>query len=334
MNLHDKRFFREEKPNSAWEYVAVPNKFRSGKIKASIDTGGYYVALVSVHPRQTGATGRPPQHDVLHFRGDSPQDLRERILKSFPTAVFTVANPEPDDLKAQFRADQKAAQERQAAIAAQKEFDARYNVSYSDIVQNLTPAEQDAAFDEAIHEFTTNPKFSNQEWVRKFQSLPNLMSYPDNRWANKATLKAFCAARGWIVPQAVQLSEAFNYLFTHGHFYMQPTYKRSEIDEKNAVRPFVREATLSETISENDIRETVRRLTAKFGMPLTVSVERLQAVGIQNAQAVFEKLQQLNSPKPIADKSTSTAEDKETLQMMRNIARGGARPRIENMKGY
>ncbi len=330
-NLHDKRFYTVPKPE-AWEYVAIPNKFRAAKIKYSIDSGLYYVSLVSVHPKEL-KKGFAPQHDVLHFRDENPEALRKRILESFSDAVFTVANSEPDDLKAQFQADQKAALERRQKEADAKQYAERFNAGWQSTVENLSPAEQEEGFNQAVQEFISNPEFSNQGWVAKFKTLPNFLSYPDNRWANKTTLKAFCKQRGWIVPQAAQLAEAFNYLFAHGHFFLKATFKRSERDTMAAVKPFEREVTLSETISENDIREAVRRLTAKFGLPVSVSIERLQACGVPNPEAMFEKLQQLYSVEPIADKST--AELKQDLQALRNANRGNQpRDRRTNMLGY
>ena len=334
MNLHDKRFSRKTNPAEEWNHVCIPNKFRAAKIKASIDTGGYYVSLVSVHPRQSGVTGRPPQHDVLHFRGNSPAELREIILKSFPDAVFTnVANSEPDELKAQFRAEQKAALERSQKAADAKQFDGLVVSEHRKIERTLTRAQQLEAANQSINLFVNDVAYSSPQWIAWFRQHVRFFSYPDNSSKNRDTLLKFCESRGQIVPRTEEIASAMNYLLQHGHFYMKPSYKRSESDEKNSVQPFVREVPLSETISQEQIREAVRRLIAKFGIPVSVSIERLQACGVPNPEAMFAKIQSIYSAEPIADKSTE--ELKGDLQAMRNAARGTV-PRSfrDNAKGY
>lgn len=327
MNLHDKRFYTEPSPD-AWEYVAIPNKFRSAKIKASVDTAGFHVSLVSVHLNSKGKT------DVLHFRGNNPQDLKEHILKSFPDAVFTKLNPEPEvDLKAQFRAEQKAALERRQREADAKQFDGLVVSEHRKIERTLTRAQQLEAANQSINLFVNDVAYSSPQWVAWFRQHVGFLSYPDNSSKNRDTLLKFCESRGQIVPRTEEIAAAMNYLLQHGHFYMKPSYKRSERDEKNAVQLFEREIALSETISENDVREAVRRLTAKFGMPVSVSIERLQACGVPNPEAMFGKIQSIYSAEPIADKSTE--ELKGDLQAMRNAARGTV-PRSfrDNAKGY
>lgn len=326
INLHDKRFLRD-KPSDGWEYVAIPNKFRAAKIKASVDTAGVHVSLVSVHPNSKGKT------DVLHFRGNNPQDLKERISKSFPDAVFTVANSEPEqDLKAQFRAEQKAALERRQKEAEAKQFDGLVVSEHRKIERTLTRAQQLEAAYQSLNLFATDPAYSSPQWIAWFRQRVGFLSYPNQSYCNRDTLLKFCESRGQIVPRTEEIAEAMNYLLQHGHFYMKPNYKRSERDEKNAVQPFEREVTVSETISQEQIREAVRRLTAKFGMPVSVSIERLQACGVPNPEAMFAKIQSLYSAEPIAEKSTEAL--KTDLQAMRNAARSEPRSFRDNAKGY
>lgn len=325
-NLHDKRFLKKENPEE-WDYVAIPNKFRAAKIKASVDTSGYHVSLVSRFPNAKGKT------DVLHFRGDNPQDLRERISKSFPDAVFTRLNPEPEvDLKAQFCAEQKAALERRQKEAEAKQFKGLVVSEHRKIERTLTRAQQLEAANQSINLFVNDVAYSSPQWVAWFRQHVGFLSYPDNSSKNRDTLLKFCESRGQIVPRTEEIAEAMNYLLQHGHFYMKPSYKRSERDEKNAIQPFEREVTVSETISQEQIREAVRRLTAKFGMPVSVSLEGLQACGVPNPEAMFAKIQSLYSAEPIADKSTEAL--KTDLRVMRNAARSEPRSFRDNAKGY
>lgn len=334
-NLHDKRFTRKTDTKSDWKFVAVPNQFRPTEIRASVDTVGYHVQLVARAPSPSSQAGVPPKFEVVRFRGNSPEELKECILDVYPNAVFTTGNPEPNDLKFQYEKEMKQQKERLARAAEQKQFEQDVTSEHRKIAAGLTRREQLRATYGNLNSFATDETFGGTSWVEWFRQHPAFLSYPNNSYENRDILIKFCESKGQFVPLAGEIADAMLYLLQHKHFYMQPSYKRSEVDTKEAVQPFVREITPAEQITDDDIREVVKRLTAKFGLPVTVSLERLQAVGIHPAQiqAVFDKLQQLYSPEPVEEKSTE--ELKVGLQAMRNAARGNKpRARQENLSGY
>lgn len=334
-NLHDKRFAsnRPQEQPEQWEFCCIPKQFKTGRLRYSIDGRNYYVKMTSVHPQSDG-TSRLARYETRTFRADDPESLRKKILREYTDAVFSRVSQEPElDLKAEHAQQMRDEKAKQSALAEKQEFENAVVAEHRKLASRLTKSDRINAACSNLSFFASDPNFSSPEWVRWFaQFQGGFFSYPNGEWLNRDCVLRYCESKGQTVPLAGEIAEALQYLLAHKHLYLKPTYKRSEIDDFNAVAPFVREIKPVEQISQDQIREAVRRLSAKFGMPLQVSVERLQAVGIPNAETMFEKLQSLYSAEPIAEQST--ADLKAGLQSMRNDARGGARCRQDNLKGY
>jgi hypothetical protein len=157
-------------------------------------------------------------------------------------------------------------------------------------------------------------------WKEWFASCPNFLHWPNNSGQNYAVLLEWCKQRGYIVPTVPQLQEGMKYLLDCGHFHRQSEYKRSEQYKRDAVRPFTRIESVSESVSDAEINRAVTALTAKFGLPLRVTLESLQSVGTPNAEKVFAALREKFSTPDL--KGMNSEELKAYGRDMRNQARG------------
>jgi hypothetical protein len=210
----------------------------------------------------------------------------------------------------------------------QNEFAGKVTDAHRSIESELSPKDIERHTGNNLISFTNECEFGG--WVEWFKQHPGFLLWPDNSGHNRSVLLDWCRQRGYAVPRHPELSQGMVYLLEHNHFCLQPSYKRSEKYLKDQVRPFTREESASESVSQSDINRAVTALTAKYGAPLKVSIERLNAVGIPNAERVYEALQARYSPNNA--KGKSSAELKTDLQAMRNAS--GPRSRRSNQTGY
>jgi hypothetical protein len=209
----------------------------------------------------------------------------------------------------------------------QNEFAGKVTQAHREIESELSPKEIEKHAGSNLISFTNDCEIGGwQEW---FRAHPAFLLWPDNSGHNRSVLLDWCRQRGFLVPTHGELAQGMVYLLEHNHYCLQPSYKRSEKHLKDQVRPFTREESASERVSQSDINRAVTALTAKYGAPLKVTIERLKAVGIPNAEMVFEALQKRYSPDL---KAKTSSELKTDLQNMRNAS--GARSRRSNQTGY
>ena len=93
-NLRTQRVVRQE-DTRGWTYVSVPGRFKPVRHNYSQNSETYYVAMVDLQPRKTKEGGYTKDHDVVHVRAKSLSLLREEIEKRWPSAVFSIDNPDP-----------------------------------------------------------------------------------------------------------------------------------------------------------------------------------------------------------------------------------------------
>ena len=95
-NLNTKRFTPAPAQKESIWYVTIPGRFLPATYKYSLDARTYTISLVAkdIKDANKGGSGR---RDVLHFRGSSPQELKERIEAAFSNAVFSTEHPKEAD---------------------------------------------------------------------------------------------------------------------------------------------------------------------------------------------------------------------------------------------
>ena len=220
----------------SWEYVTVPQRFRSARWKFTFETGVYSIALVALEPRavKDGGTGRA---DVIHMRASSLSALRETIEKSFPEAVFSQVGP-TDELKNAHAEEVKKAKEAQAKELEQFKLVERVTAEHRELASKMSPQQLAEAVAKNLQDFALQSDW--RQWFRDHRegNAVNFLDFPNNAGRNRETLLAICNHRGHVLPLFGELDAVMRYGLANGLFYLRNTYKRSQVDEFNAVRQY------------------------------------------------------------------------------------------------
>lgn len=320
----------EVKKNLADDYtnVSVPYKMKGARVIASIDMGGYTCTLVSLTPVATHA-GMVPRTNVVRFRANTKAELKEKILKEFPDAVFSKVEPRP--VEHELIKAARLAIEKENSLHAQQ--DAQKQLEVDVIKEHRTIAQSMSAADQ--EKFTNMSLSGLQNEVdspyRQFlHDRPNFLSWPNNSYENRSTLLKYCQQKGsWPIPTLRELIEGFKYCLEHNHFHMKSAYKRSDVDTKNAVRPFDAIETAN---NETDLNAVISLLKQKYGVPLRCDVTRIKDLGYDDEQAaqIFDALKAKLAGNPV---SGQTAEEMKAEMQQQRAARG-PRTRASAMSGY
>jgi hypothetical protein len=308
--------------NQQWTWATIPNsQWRPARWKASTNVNDYTILFASREPKPAKYQGAPPTYETLRLRAPSLVELKKRVVQTFPKATFS--NVTDEDVKQAHAREMREEKARQQRVQEQRDFEASVMREHTNIALGLSREEQAKHAGMALKSFMTNPQWGGTSWVKWFRKFPNdFFSYPNGENKNRDTICRYLQEHyGTIVGIAGWLADAMNYLLKHGHFYMQESYKRSEKHLRDAVVRYNGREAEPPAVSEDTVREAVKRLTSRFGMPLSVSIERLQAVGYKNAQQVFDAIQSRYNPGPV--ESASPAELKAGLAELRRRARGG-----------
>ena len=139
-NLNTKRFTPAPAQKESNWYVTIPGRFLPATYKYSLDSRSYSISLVAkdIKAADKGGSGR---RDVLHFRGSSPQELKERIEAAFFNAVFSSEQPkEADPVKAAYQEERDNAPADAKEIAnAREKLRKQYGQRNANGVQELIP---------------------------------------------------------------------------------------------------------------------------------------------------------------------------------------------------
>jgi hypothetical protein len=219
----------------SWEYVTVPQRFRSARWKFTFETGVYSIALVALEPRavKDGGTGRT---DVIHMRAPSLASLRESLEKAFPEAVFSQTNPDTD-IKAIHAQEVKAQKEAQAKEREEYQLVQRVTTAHRQLASEMSPQQLAEATATNLGSFIRESDW--YQWFREHrEGNVNFLDFPNGEGRNRATLLAICNYRGQILPLHGELDAALRYGLANNHFYLRNVYKRSQTDEYNAVVPY------------------------------------------------------------------------------------------------
>lgn len=377
-NLHTKRFTGLNQPQdqafkSEWVFCSVPNVFQPCRWRAG-QQGGYVISLISVSPKRGRYEGSVPVHDVIRLRANTLQELREKIIKAYPSAAFTTGdNPAVDSVKQAYleaRENKPATADeiRAAWTALTREygtpnkngvkellqgdeitwemcqrcgirkgvFAALQERSQRDEIATLTSASREVVSEwplekqeEMLHiqlqDFVNNGSWGWREW---FAARPGFLDYHGG-W-NKTQLLSYCEKHGFgKVPTHLELAQAMLYLLRHNHFAMREKFLRSQTDELRALKPYVQDVPLSESASEQEIRDAFSKLTARFGSPVRVTPEHCQACGISE-KTMLALRARFTPTEDVKDKSATQL--KEELREERN--RKGPRSFRSNLTGY
>jgi hypothetical protein len=311
MDLHTKRIFTIPNPK-AWTHCTLKN-YRPAMWKASVDIAGVSITFVSVVPKD-GKT------ETLRFRAADQYELREKIEKDYPDAVFsTAALPLPkDELRLEYQAQVKAENDRQTAAQEEQDFARRVIEQHRLLASRMGAEEQQRHTNTNLNWLQTSPESPYRDF---FHQHPRFLTYPDNSNRNLSTLLKWCSQRGYVIPLHAELCEGMRYLLERNHFAMKPTFKRSERDELRAVREFTHEDTVK--FSPSQIADATERLRKVLPVGTVPSPDLVQAKAKQ--LGIADDLLQviLNVRKDVeSDTSGMNAADlKRGLQESRNTIR-------------
>lgn len=311
-------------------YCSVAGRFKGSAIKFHIESQSYYVTLEGLEKNPN--TRRT---EVLRVYGRTVADLKKEVLAKFPNAIFTTVNPGeiPDPLKADFHEKMKAEAEARERLEQERLDRDAVIRQHHEIARSLSPEEQNIQLNVSIQELTDSEDSPYKEW---FKSRRAFWSYPDNSFENRNILVRYLQAKNIIVPTLAELIDGFSFLLTNNHFHMQASYKRSEVTKKNSVKAVSAvDAKTSGEVRPFELAEAKQKLSAKFGVPFSVSVENLIACGYdeKRAERIFQELQEQYAPaKKIG--AMSGEDLKRELSTMRTNARGGALSRRATLSGY
>jgi hypothetical protein len=139
-NLNTKRFTPAPAQKESIWYVTIPERFLPATYKYSLDARTYTISLVArdIKDANKGGSGR---RDVLHFRGTTAQELRERIETAFPSAVFSTEQPkEADPVQAAYQEERNNAPADAKEIAdAWEKLRKQYGQKNANGLQELIP---------------------------------------------------------------------------------------------------------------------------------------------------------------------------------------------------
>lgn len=184
-------------------------------------------------------------------------------------------------------------------------------------VAEQTPEQQERILGSQLQDFVNNGGWG---WAAWLQARPRFFQWPnDSNW-NRTQLLTYCRAHGsGVVPTHLELANAMLYLLEHGHFAMQPSYKRSERDLLNALRKYTSDEQSVPIFSDAQIREATQRLRKALPVGSMPSQERIEAtakaLGISDQLLFVIQHPEQHVRPQVASKSS--AELKRDLQAMR-----------------
>ena len=301
-----------------FDYVTLSDKYRPARVKRA-ENGSCTVACMVLNDKGIVSN----RFDRLHYTASNPQELRKKITAAFPNAVFSLGNPEVDP-RAQYNQEVKEKQATRQREKEQRDFDIAVVEQHKVLADQMSPEQRQEYIVTALQWF-----INDSEWKDWFRSHLRFFSYPNEEGRNRETLPRYCRQHGFAVPNHSVLDEAMQYLLNNNHFYLKPSYKRSEADEMNAVREYVQDDpnARTSTFSDTEIEEATRKLRARLPVGSVPSSETIQAiaksVGISDALLNAITGRKVSGPAPV-NRSASAKELKETIRDERNRARGGA----------
>lgn len=313
-------------------YCTIAGQFKGAQIRFHMDIQSYGVVLEGL--AKDPKTQRTP---IIRIFGKTVDELKDKILADYPAATFSTVNPGEviDPLKKDFHAQMKAEAEAREKLE-QERLDREAVISqHHEIAKTLSDEEKAIQLNFSIQELMNHQDSPYREWFKDGRQA--FWSWADNSWQNRETLIRYLQARNIIIPTLAELIDAFSFLLTNGHFHMQASYKRSEVQKKNSVRPVsADDAQKSDEVRAFELAEAKQKLSAKFGVPFSVSVENLIACGYdeKRAKKIFAKLQEQYAPAAKKIGAMSGEDLKRELSAMRTGARGGALSRKATLSGY
>jgi hypothetical protein len=311
-----------------WQYATIA-RHHPARWQARSTNDGYYIQFVSLEKASPRYQGAAPQNQIVRLRAESLSELRLNITSLYPEAVFSTTNP--NDLKVQHAEESRQKKVQQDAIAEEKRFNGMVLSEYKKLYDEATPEQQQIFIGCSFQDLAKE----GAGWAAWCKAHPNFSSYPNGTWENHKRILKYCEDHGTFPPTWRDLAAAISALLKQNALFLQASYKRSETWVMKNVQPYSGIGDEPPAVDEATIREAFRRLTAEYGAPVKVSVERLAAVGYTtNAEAVFNALQSRYAPQPDV-KNKTAADMKEDLAKMRVDARGGTPlPRSETRKGW
>ena len=301
------RFAPTAPSKDSYEFVTIPSH-KPARVKFNQYSAEVFVNFEPVVVEKGSRT------QTLNYRATSKALLREQIEAKHPTACFTTAGANVEDITSSAKAALKQLRQENQVVSARDLEQARNRLlrvyGHSEITldkalrEGISEPVFNALYRQEAQKFAamvTNEhrklaeELSEQEhreltlanitmfadksdwasWFKQFDG--NFFSYCDYSNANLNTLLKYCAARGWTVPLLGELDAAHRYLLAHSHYYLQHAYPRTQRDAYRAVRPFV---SIEPDVVPTDERQ--QALAATKGLSARQLKENMASIRNQN----------------------------------------------------